>query len=60
MNKLFNVNLFKEKRMGVQEEIKPLIRNQYGIFRPKAGVYMYSGLGEAIYNLIKKNYSLNS
>ena len=59
MNKLFNINLFKERRMRVQEEIRPLIRNQYGIFRPKAGAYIikyyvYSGLGEAIYNSFDK------
>ncbi|WP_308009005.1 hypothetical protein [uncultured Fusobacterium sp.] len=45
--------------MRVQEEIRPLIRNQYGIFRPKAGAYIikyyvYSGLGEAIYNSFDK------
>ncbi|MDU1909719.1 hypothetical protein [Fusobacterium sp.] len=62
MDKLFDINLFKERGMGAQGETNyPLIRNQYGTLKPKSGTYiikyyMYSSLGEAIYNLLKKEF----
>lgn len=62
VDKLFNINLFKERGMGAQGETNyPLIRNQYGTLKPKSGTYiikyyMYSDLGEAIYKLIKKEF----
>lgn len=62
MDKLFDINLFKERGMGAQGETNyPLIRNQYGTLIQKSGTYiikyyMYSSLGEAIYNLLKKEF----